>query len=360
MSDNFLQHFIDSPSPVMYESKAQQVWIDYIKPLVDEVHQDNYGNVWGVIKSKQNSDKTPFKVLIDAHVDEISFIVNDISENGLVYPFRNGGVDMSLSASRDVLILTENGEIDGVFGSLPIHQKHGKMSDFKLDNDNVFIDLGCTSKQEVLDLGVKLGDPIIYKVKSRFLKENILVSKSLDDKIGGYINAKVVEKLHDNQIDLPFDLYITSSVMEEVGLFGINMLANEIKPDVAIIFDVHFDTTNPMNPNVKSLGSNAKLGDGVIIFDGSAVQKNLKKLLSDTANEFEIKHTFAHSTGCGGTNADFMFKTGATTALLSIALKYMHTTNEMIDLNDANSAIDLIYRALQNIKYQHNFKYLDL
>lgn len=356
----FLMELINTPSPVMYESRLQKYWSNYIKPYVDYVMDDNYGNTYGVIKSKINSTKQPFKVLIDAHVDEISYIVNHISDDGLIHPIKNGGSDIQLALSKDIVILTENGEVNGFFGWIPIHMKRDSEKDIKPEAKNLFIDIGATSKEEVLKMGVKIGDPIIYDVKARIINENNLVGKSLDDKIGCYINTMVVKELIENKTDLPFDLYILNSVQEEVGTYGIQIAMSTIKPDVAIIFDVFFDSTNPLVGSKKMLGCDAKLGDGVIIMNGSCIQKNLLKLFVDTAKEKEIKYNLAHSTGYGGTNADRTFLFNIPTALISIPLKYMHTTVEMVNMKDVDDAIKLIYETLLKIEYNHDFRYLKL
>ena len=356
-----MMDFINTPSPVMYEYAAQKVWAEHIRPFVDEVVDDNYGNVYGVIKSKKQGIK-PYKVLLDAHVDEISYIVNSISDDGLIHPIKNGGSDIQLALSKDVTIITKEGNVDGVFGWLPIHVKNDKLADLKPERGNLFIDVGANSKDEVLDMGINIGDPIVYSVMARMLNNtNKLVGKSLDDKIGCFINAMVVEMLYNNQVELPYDLYILNSVQEEVGGFGAKIAVSNIKPDVAIVFDVFLDATNPLFPDKKMLGSDAKLGDGAIIMNNSSVQKNLHQLIIDAADANGIKYKLAHSTGYGGTNADGIFVLGGVaTALISIPLKYMHTTVEMIDLDDVDSAIDLIYAALINIENCHDFRYLKL
>ena len=139
----FLLDFINTPSPTMYEYRAQEVWLNKIKPYVDEIHEDNYGNVYGVLKAKRNiTDNThkPFKVLLDAHVDEISYIVNHISDDGLIYPIKNGGSDIQLALSKDITILTKNGNVDGYFGWLPIHQKKDKTASLVPEVGNIFIE----------------------------------------------------------------------------------------------------------------------------------------------------------------------------------------------------------------------------
>lgn len=355
---DFLNDFINAPSPVMYETDAQLVWGNYIKPYVSEIKSDNYGNVYG-IRYSNNQNPNKIKVLLDAHVDEISYIVNSIGEDGLIHPIRNGGSDIQLALSKEVKILTKTGEVDGVFGWIPIHNKSDeKVKDIKPERGNIFIDIGATSKEEVINMGVNIGDPIIYAVNVKFLNStNNIYGKSLDDKIGGYINAMVLKTLHEKNIDLPFDLYVLNSVQEEVGAFGAKIAIGNIKPDVAIVFDVFFDSTNPLFPDKKMLGTDAKLNDGVIIMNSACVQKKLYELLINTAIGSGIKYKTEHSTGYGGTNADRIFlEGGIATALLSIPLKYMHTTVEMVSMDDVESSIKLICDALKNINGDHDFR----
>lgn len=363
LTNQFLLDFVNTPSPTMYEYRAQQVWADFIKPYVDELVDDNYGNVYGIIRSKNPDMRTkPYRVVIDAHVDEISYVVNEIGSDGLIHPIRNGGSDIQLTPSKNVTILTKSGEVDGVFGWLPIHCKDAKHKDVKPEATNLFIDVGCNTKEEVLSLGVKVGDPIVYTVAARMLNNTSrLVGKALDDKIGGYINAMVAKRLFDNNIELPYDLYILNSVQEEIGGFGAKIAISNIKPDAAIVFDVFFDNTNPLFSDRKMMGTEAKLGSGAIIMNSACIQKNLYNLLVDVATENSIPFELAHATGYGGTNADGIFtQGGVATALVSIPLKYMHTTVETVDMHDVDAATNLMYEALKRIQYNHDFRHLKL
>jgi len=364
MDKKFILEYLDTPSPVMYETRGQALWAETLRPYVDEVSSDNYGNICGLIKSRNRDNyDLPFSVMLDAHADEISYIVNEISDNGLIHPIKNGGSDIQLALSKDVIILSKDSfgnpvEIDGYFGWLPIHHKDKDHENIKPERKNIFIDIGCSTKEEVLAKGIKIGDPIIYNVKARFINKKNIVGKSLDDKIGGIINLEVAKLLKQNQIELPYDLYIVNSVQEEVGAFGAQIAVKQIKPDIALVFDAFFDATNPLFDDSKKLiGSTAKLGDGVIIMNGSCVQKNLRQLIINAAIENDVKHTLGHSTGFGGTNADRIFTDNIVTALLSIPLKYMHTTVETVCIDDVQEAINLLFFALQKIEYMHDFRY---
>src|SRR5215469_5764283 len=154
----FFQTYINNPSPTGFEAAGQKLWLEYLKPAIDKYEVDNYGTVFGVINPGQK-----FKVAIEAHADEISWFVSYITEQGLIYVKRNGGSDHQIAPSKRVWIQTRDGKkIPAVFGWPAIHtRRDGKEQ--APDMKNIFLDLGCTSKDEVLKLGVHVGCVITYQ-----------------------------------------------------------------------------------------------------------------------------------------------------------------------------------------------------
>ena len=266
---SFLERYLNNASPTGYESEGQKIWMDYLTPYVDTFITDNYGTAVGVI----NPD-AEFKVVIEGHADEISWYVNYITPEGLIYVIRNGGSDHQIAPSKVVNIHTKKGVVKGVFGWPAIHtRKAGKEETPKLDN--IFIDVGCKTKEEVEKLGVHVGCVITYPDEFFVLNKNNFVCRALDNRMGGFMIAEVARLLKENNIELPFGLYITNSVQEEIGLRGAEMITQTIKPNVAIVTDVCHDTTTPMI-NKKEQGE-TKCGDGPVISYAPAVQNNLRE-----------------------------------------------------------------------------------
>src|SRR5690606_32181958 len=235
---DFLEAYLNNPSPTGYESGGQKLWMDYLKPNVDEFITDNYGTAVGVI-----NPKAKYKVVIEGHADEISWYVNYITDNGLIYVIRNGGSDHQIAPSKQVNIHTKNGIVQGVFGWPAIHTRKGGLKEQAPSLENIFIDVGCSKKDEVLALGVHVGCVITYPDKFMVLNKNKFVCRALDNRMGGFMIAEVARLLKENKKTLPFGLYITNSVQEEIGLRGAEMITQTIKPNVAIVTDVCHDTT---------------------------------------------------------------------------------------------------------------------
>jgi putative aminopeptidase FrvX len=348
---DFLEQYLNNASPTGYETEGQKLWLDYLKPYVDTTFTDTYGTAVGVI----NPDAA-FKVVIEGHSDEISWYVNYITDDGLIYVIRNGGSDHQIAPSKRVHIHTKKGIVQGVFGWPAIHTRNrSKEENPKIEN--LFIDLGCETKEEVEKLGVHVGCVITYPDGFTVLNENKFVCRALDNRMGGFMIAEVARLLHENQIKLPFGLYITNAVQEEVGLRGAEMITQTIKPNVAIITDVCHDSTTPMID--KKIEGETKIGKGPVITYAPAVQNNLRDLIIDTAEEKNIPFQRLASSRVTGTDTDaFAYSNGGVaSALISLPLRYMHTTVEMVHRNDVENVIKLIYETLIKLEDNHNFSY---
>ncbi len=348
---SFLERYLNNASPTGYEWDGQKIWMDYIKPYVNTFITDTYGTAVGVI----NPD-SKYKVLIEGHADEISWFVNYISDNGLIYVKRNGGSDHKIAPSKIVNIHTKNGDIKGVFGWPAIHtRKDTKEESLKVED--LFIDCGCSTKKEVEKLGVHVGCVITYPDEFHILNKDKFVCRALDNRIGGFMIAEVARLLKENNIELPFGLYVTNSVQEEVGLRGAEMITQTVKPNVAIITDVTHDTTTPMiNQKIEGF---QEIGKGPVIAYAPSVHQKLRELIIETANAKKIPFQRSALSRITGTDTDaFAYSNGGVaSALISLPLRYMHTTVEMVGREDVENVIKLIYESLLNIKSGSTFSY---
>ena len=351
-SEIFLEKYLNNCSPTGFESEGQKLWLDYINPYIDEHFVDTYGSVVGVI-----NPKAKYKVVIEAHADEISWFVHYITKEGFIYLVRNGGSDHQIAPSKRVNIHTKKGMVKAVFGWPAIHtRKAGTEKAPKLEN--IFLDCGCDSKEEVEKLGIHVGCVITYEDEFMLLNKNFYVGRALDNRIGGFMIAEVARLLKENKVKLPFGLYITNSVQEEVGLRGAQMITESINPDVAIITDVCHDTHTPMIDKIKE--GDTKCGDGPVLTYGPAVQNNLLNLIINSAEKNKIPFQRNAASRSTGTDTDaFAYSTGGVaSALISLPLRYMHTTVESVAKEDVENVIRLIYSSLQKIKNNQDFRYL--
>ncbi|MBE9489875.1 MAG: M42 family metallopeptidase [Bacteroidetes bacterium] len=352
-SMDFLEAYLNNAAPTGYEWSGQKIWMNYLKPYVDEFITDTYGTAVGII----NPD-AKYKVVIEGHADEISWYVNYISDKGLIYVVRNGGSDHQIAPSKIVNIHTNKGIVKGVFGWPAIHTR-SKAKEEPPKPDNIFIDCGCKTKKEVEKLGVHVGCVITYPDEFHILNKTNFVCRALDNRMGGFMIAEVARLLKESKKTLPFGLYITNSVQEEIGLRGAEMITHTIKPNVAIVTDVTHDTTTPMI-NQKTQG-HCEMGKGPVIAYAPAVQQKLRDLITDTAEEKKIPFQRAALSRATGTDTDaFAYSNGGVaSALISLPLRYMHTTVETVHKDDVESVILLIFETLLKIEGSETFSYFD-
>lgn len=350
-SMSFLEKYLNTSSPTGYEMEGQKVWTQYIQPYVHEIRSDNYGTAYGVI----NPD-AKYKVILEAHADEISWYVNYISKEGMIYVIRNGGSDALIAPSKRVNIHTKKGIVKGVFGWPAIHTRINEKEELP-ELDTIWIDCGVSSKEEVEDLGIHVGCVVTYPDEFMVLNKNYFVCRALDNRIGGYMIAEVARMIHENKDTIDFGLYFTNSVQEEVGLRGAEMITKTIQPHVAIVTDVTHDTSTPKMSKNKE--GDLKCGEGPVVTYAPAVQNNLRELIIEVAVEKNIPFQRAASSRVTGTDTDaFAYSNGGVpSALISLPLRYMHTTVEMVHKKDVENTIRLMYEAVKKIENKHDFKY---
>ncbi len=348
----FLKEYLNNASPTGFESPGQKLWLSYIKPYIDEYFVDTYGTVVGVI-----NPKAPYKVVIEAHADEISWFVHYITKDGFIYLRRNGGSDHQIAPSKRVNIHTDKGIVKGVFGWPAIHVRDAAKEETPTLK-NIFLDIGCNSDKEVAALGVHVGCVITYEDEFMELNNRYYVGRALDNRIGGFMIAEVARMLKEKKDKLPFGLYIVNAVQEEVGLNGAQMIARKINPNVAIVTDVCHCTQSPMMSKITS-GDQA-CGKGPVLSYAPAVQNNLLKLVIDAANKNKIAFQRQAASRATGTDTDaFAYSTdGIASVLISLPLRYMHTTVESVHKQDVEDVIKLMYHSLKSIKNNHDFRYL--
>ena len=350
-SKEFLFKYLNNASPTGFESSGQQIWLEYIRPYVQDYTVDVYGSVVGVINPRSN-----YKVVIEAHADEISWFVNYITDDGYIYVRRNGGSDHQIAPSKRVNIHTDKGIVKGVFGWPAIHVRDAAKEEAPTLK-NIFIDIGAENKKEVDAMGVHVGCVITFEDELMELNKRWLVGRALDNRMGGYMIAEVARRLSEKKKKLPFGLYIVNAVQEEIGLRGAEMISRRIKPDLAICTDVTHDTQSPMYSKKDS--GNLKCGHGPVLCYGPAVQNNVLKMIIDTAQKRKIPFQRQAVTRSTGTDTDsFAYSAeGVASGLISLPLKYMHTTVETVHHDDVENVIKLIYEFLLQLKPGHDFRY---
>lgn len=343
MDFNFLNTILNTHSVSGFENEMREEFLNYTKEFVDSTDVDKMGNAYASIARSTDS-----KIyLLEAHMDEIGFQVVYIDDNGYVYIRANGSVDAQCVPGSQVDIITSSGEyINGVIGKTPIHllnsEERGKCQEI----GSLWIDTGLCKEQVVNK--VSIGNPVTIRPNLLYLSENVISSKSLDNKIGVFIISQVLKRLSGvNEKSL--DVHGVATVQEEVGHRGAYVCESKICPDLTISIDMDFATDVPNCQKTKY--GDIALGRGVVIHRSIDNDIPLTYTLEKLAKELNIKHQVsARSMPVGGTNAFVLQQSqgGNKTISLGIPCRYMHTPVEMCDINDVKSAIDLIYKYIIN------------
>lgn len=349
---DFLYRYLNNASPSGAEAAGQQMWLDFIRPSIDDYSVDAYGSVAAVV-----NPGAEFRVVIEAHADEIGWMVNYIAEDGYVFVRRNGGSDHQIAPSMRVNIHGSGGVVQGIFGWPAIHVRDSAKEEVP-SLKNIFIDVGAADRQEVEAMGIHVGCMVTFADGLTELNGKYFTGRALDNRLGGVMIAEVARRLRKARKELPYSLYIVNAVQEEVGLRGAEMISRSIKPDVALVTDVTHDTQSPMYSK-KDTG-NIRCGGGPALCYGPAVQQNLLKFIIQTAERRKIPFQRRAVSNSTGTDTDsFAYSgTGVASALISLPLKYMHTTVETVHQDDVEHVIRLIHEVLLRLKPGVDFRYL--
>jgi putative aminopeptidase FrvX len=344
----FLYEYLNAYAPVAQETEGQQVWAEYIAPFVDEINTDAYGTSYGVLRHKSKSGDpihvNTHKVVIEAHCDEIAWIITHIEDSGMIRVKRHGGSDNMIAPSKTVMIHTHNGtKVRGLFGWPAIHTRNS-YTESGYDQHELWVDTGLKDKKAVTKAGVEIGNLITFDTQLEEIGD-YYVGRSLDNKIGGYIIAEALRKIVEGGIELPYDLYVVNSVQEEVGLHGAKKIAKHLKADLALVHDVCHNTNTPKIDKAKD-GDN-KGGQGPCLEYTAQNHREINKMLREIAKVKEIPVQL--TVGSYGNDTMAFFMENTPTAILATPLKYMHTTVEMAHKKDVKNCIKLFIEFLSNL-----------
>jgi len=337
----FLKDLVSAPSPSGFEAPAQQVVRKFLAPYADELSSDNNGNL---IAFKKGSGK--LKVMVVGHADEIGFIINHIDEQGYLYVKTLGGFDLNLLPGLRVDIHHQDQVVRGIIGKKPIHMMRGAEEAPKLKLEDLWIDIGATSKEDALKR-VAIGDIITYHSQFERLSDDMIVAKATDNKVGVYVAAVVMQELARKKLKANY--YAVSSVGEETTMRGASTAAFQIEPDIAIAVDVTFTSDIPGSD--KRLYGDLALGKGPTISIGAALHPVIREKLTGIADKQKIPYQLEIAPGRTGTDADAIhaLKAGAATAVIGIPNRYMHTPNEVVSLSDLENAVKLVAAFVQAV-----------
>ncbi len=344
----FLKELVETPSPSGYEQPAQRVIRAQLDGIADELQTDVMGN----LIARLGGNGGP-KLMLAGHCDEIGFMVQYVDDNGFIFFGAIGGVDPHLSPGQRITIHSKDKAIPGVIGKKAIHLIEPKDRDTVIKLKEQYIDIGCSSKAEVLNL-VQIGDPVTFAVGVERLQGDRVTSRAFDDKMGAFIVSEVMKRVKE-QGGSTAELYSVSTVQEEVGLRGGTTSTYGVQPDAGIVVEVTHATDYP---GVEKQGiGDVEVGKGPVIARGANINPVLFDLLMETAAAENIPVQVIGVPRATGTDANVMqlSRGGVATALLGIPLRYMHTPVEVLSLTDLENAIALLTALVKRIPREQCF-----
>ena len=348
----FLFDLLNTPSPTGFETAGQRTWAAYVRPHADAVENDSYGTAWATLHGAAGDDAPC--LMLEAHADEIGFMVNHVTEKGFLRVVPLGGSDRALARGRRVRVLGADGEVPGVIGITAIHMRD-KKDDTIPEWHVMYVDVGASSKEEVTERGVRVGHPVVFAESVEETMPGRLTGRALDNRIGGFIIAQVVTRLAEAERPAA-TVYDVNAVQEEIGGHGAQMAAYRLEPDVAVVLDVTHATDTPGLDHAKH--GDVKLGAGPALAHGAANHPRVVERLIEVAAAASIPVQHEATSRATGTDTDTIFTTrsGVPSALVSLPMRFMHSPVETVDLEDVERCIDLLTAFTRSIKKDDVFR----
>lgn len=343
----FLKQMLSTPSPSGFEEQVQALCREYIKSYVDDVYKDVHGNQYAV----RNKDAA-LRVMLAGHVDEIGLMVNTIDDKGYIGFVPIGGVDAATLPGQRVVVHGKKGPVPGVIGRKAIHlipaEDRKKFTDFH----EMWLDIGAKDRKDAEKL-VTIGDPATIDVGYLELRNNKVVARALDDRIGAFVCLEAVRLLAEKEIEVA--VFCVTTVQEEIGLRGATTSAYGCHPHVGIAVDVAWATDHPRGEGDRY--GHTKIGGGPILDRGPNINPVLRDGLVHCAGKNKIKIQHRASPRGTGTDANAMqlSRDGVATAIIGIPNRYMHTPVELVSLKDVEHAAKLIAEYVGALKASASF-----
>lgn len=334
-----LRDLVYLSGPSGFENTISEFVIRKIQPLVDEIKLDRLGNLVAVKRGKLSKRS----LLVNAHLDEVGFIVRKIEDNGFLRFEKLGSIDDQILPARLIRIHTDRGFHFGVIGTVPAHLIDLLKDRAEVDYTDLYIDVGVSSLKEVRGLGIDVGSHGVFEAELHSLGLQRVVGKSLDDRAGCAILLTVLERLKG--VSLNGDLYLAFTTQEEVGLRGASVVAYDLPPTVSAIT---VDTTVATDTLEDIMDHRIRLGEGPVIqlMDAGVISDPIiRETLIEVAQNWKIPFQVG-VTKAGRTDAAMIQRTkgGIRSGVLSVPCRYTHSPVEMIDLRDLVYAQELLYR----------------
>jgi tetrahedral aminopeptidase len=332
-----LKTLTDAFGPSGFEEEVRDTLRQIVEPLVDEVRVDTLGNL---IATRRGSGDTT--LMLDAHMDEIGFIVSYIEDGGFLRFTQTSGWDVRIVPSHAVTIQTDLGTlVKGYIGMPPPHILRPEDRDKPYTFETMFIDVGSSSAEDVAELGIRVGSPLVIAYPFEQLNDDIVMARAIDDRAGCAVIVRTLEALANQPLDV--NLVACFSVQEEVGLRGAGTAAFQIQPDIALVLEA---TVAADYPGIEAQRRPTRFGGGpaLVVMDNTMITNpRAVRAITELAEEHLIPWQFRLPTG-GGTNAGAIQRSrgGVLTAVVSLPVRYFHSPYALMRLDDFEHTVRLV------------------
>lgn len=332
------QALTEMPGAPGYEAQIRQYVREQITPYSDEVITDRLGSIFGVKKSSSNAPH----VLVMGHMDEVGFMVTQITAHGMLKFAPLGGWRSQVLPAQRVHIITPDCKLDGIIATPPMHVLD---RDKAIDTDRMFIDIGITSRDEALALGIKPGQSIVPVCPFTPLAGGkMIMAKAWDNRYGVGLAIELIKELHGEK--LPNTLFSGASVQEEVGMRGAQTAVQLVKPDIAYVLDA-----SPANDASGEADAFGRLGQGTLlrILDaGMITHRGLVEFVTDIADTYKVKYQYYVGKGATDASRVHVSGIGVPSAVIGICTRYAHTPASLIHTEDYEQAKELLKQLVRH------------
>jgi putative aminopeptidase FrvX len=344
-----LDALLRAPGPSGYEEPAAAVWRQRAEGFA-EVAIDSLGSTVARVRGE---DGAPTLAVV-GHIDEIGLVVTHVDDDGFLWFATIGGWDPQILVGQRAVLAGRAGDVPGVLGKKPIHLLKEEQRKQVAKVSDMHIDIGAADRDEALEL-VRVGDPAVLDAEPLALPNGRLVSRSLDNRLGSYVALEVARRVAAAEEPIAATVAGVAAVQEEITMAGSRTTAFAVDPDVAVAVDVTHATDAP-GIDKKENGDHA-LGSGPVIGRGSTLNPKVTAMLIEAAEAEGIEHTLEASGRRTGTDADAIqiARAGIATGLVSIPLRYMHSSVEMVQLSDVEAVVDLLVAVARRLGPDHDF-----
>ncbi len=346
---DFLFTLLATPSPTGFEAPGQRVWAARARTHADRIEADAYGNAWATLDGAGGP-----RVMLEAHADEIGFAIKHVTDDGFLRVDRIGGTDHAIARARRVVFAGKDGPVPGILGNTAIHLRD--RDDEKVPKvEELFVDVGAASPEGVAALGLRVGQPGVYVDSGERVGENRVAGRALDNRLGGFVIASVLERLSAGATPAATTIAL-NAVQEEIGGNGAKMATFAIRPDVAVVLDVTHATDTPGIDAAKH--GKVVLGGGPSVTHGTVNHPAVVARLVEVAEQEGIPLQHESSSRYSGTDTDVVFtsRAGIPAALVSVPMRYMHSTVETVDLGDVEHTAALLAAFVRSVRADDAFR----